>query len=465
MSIINELEKKSVLILGMGKEGVSTYAYIRKRFPDKQLGLADKNSLSQLESNVKELVVSDKQVELFLGDEYLESIAKHDVIFKSPGISPFLPELVGTERSGTRISSNTEMFFENCPGKIIGVTGTKGKSTTSSLIYEVLKAGGYDVRLVGNIGLPPLSALHGSTAKTIFVAELSSYQLMNLKKSPHIAVLLNIVREHLDYHKTFEAYVKAKQTITQFQLEDDYLIYNSSYPIPADIASISKAKKVPFGFKRTGRNGCFIENDFLVYQSNGKDERIIQKDNVPLNGEFNLQNVMPSILIGKHFTIPNKTIANAIQSYKPLEHRLEFVGVCNGVSFYNDSLSTIPEATIAAINALQKNQIVLIAGGLDRGQDFRSLAKAVLDNNIKAVVLFPSTGERLLKEIVSLSNGNDNMLEHIFVKNMQNGVNEAYNFAEDGDIILLSPGSASFGCFKDYTDRGNQFKKEIKILI
>ncbi|MGR3178996.1 MAG: UDP-N-acetylmuramoyl-L-alanine--D-glutamate ligase [Candidatus Anammoxibacter sp.] len=465
MSIINELEKKSVLILGMGKEGVSTYAYIRKQFPLKQLGLADKNSLSELEGDVKELVESDKQVELFLGDEYLESIARYDIIFKSPGISPFLSEIVNAERSGKRISSNTEMFFENCPGKIVGVTGTKGKSTTSSLIYEVVKAGGYDVRLVGNIGLPPLSALHGSTAKTIFVVELSSYQLMNLKKSPHIAVLLNIVREHLDYHLTFDAYVKAKQNITQFQQGNDYLIYNSSYPIPIDIASTTKAERIPFGFKRTGGSGCFLENDFLVYQSNDKDERIIQTNDVPLKGEFNLQNVMPSVLIGKHFAIPNKTIAKAIQNYKPLEHRLEFAGECNGVSFYNDSLSTIPEATIAAINALQKNQIVLIAGGLDRGQDFCSLAKTIAVSNVKAVVLFPTTGEKLLKEIVSLSNGNDNTLEHVFVENMRDGVNEAYNFAVDGDIILLSPGSASFGCFKDYTDRGNKFKEAIKILI
>lgn len=464
MTIIDQLEKKRILILGLGREGMSTFAFLRKRFPHKVLGLADQLSWAQLEGHIRQVIDSDARVTLFLGEKYLQSISQHDIIFKSPGIPPSSPELVAARQLG-KICSNTEVFFECCPGMIIGVTGTKGKSTTASLIYEVLNRGGLDVRLTGNIGIPPLSSLEGATSTTIFVAELSSHQLMDLHKSPHIAVLLNVVQEHLDYYETFEAYVRAKQTIVQYQAENDYVIFNASYPIPRKIASESRGKKIPFGLGPIQDVGCFLDNNFLVFCSEGRREKVIPVQAIPLTGKFNLQNVMPAIVVGKIFGLANEVINAAIQEFKPLEHRLEFAGACNGISFYNDSLATTPEATIAAIQAFSGKRIILLGGGFDRGQNFAELARMILTGDVKAVILFPTTGERIWNEIVSQAGGKGSLPEHVHVTNMKDAVQEAYGLAKEGDIVLLSPAGASFSGFRDYRDRGNQFKAEVMRLI
>lgn len=462
MPILDELQEKSVLILGLGKEGMSTYSFLRRRFPDKQLGLADMMEWSRLGTEAREAARFDKDVECFLGDRYLECVRGYDLIFRSPGVSPFHTELNAKTANSGRVSSNMELFLENCAGTVIGVTGSKGKSTSASLIYKVLMGGGLDVRLAGNIGMPALSTLDGATPETLFVVEMSSYQLAGLPQSPHVAVLLDICREHTDYHQTFDGYVEAKQTITRYQAACDYLIYNASGRIPLKIAESSRAETVPFGFDRSGGSGCCLEDGFIVYYSCGNsDERIITEDEVPLRGRFNLQNVMPAILTGKLFAVSTGVIADSIRQFKPLEHRLEFITTYNTISFYNDSLSTIPEAAIAAIEAFPGKQVVLIAGGYDRGQDFAALALAILENGVNAVILFPSTGERLWGEITLQAKEHGCLPDHRFVANMRDGVRHAYNLAGSGGVVLLSPGSASFGCFGNYVARGNMFRDAV----
>ena len=464
MAIIDELEKKSVLVLGLGREGMSNFAFLRRRFPLKVLGLADKLPWAQLAEQTRQVIKSDGRVALFLGNEYLKSVSQYDIVFKSPGIFPFIRELSVARELG-KISSNTALFFERCPGTIVGVTGTKGKSTTASLIYEVLKAGGIDTRLAGNIGIPLLSALDGAASTTIFVAELSSHQLMDLHESPHIAVLLNVFREHLDYYQTLEAYVEAKQTIVQYQTENDNVIFDASCPVTRKMANKSKAKKIPFDVGPMGDVGCFPENDFLVFRADGRQEKIIPVETIPLKGAFNLRNAMPAIMVGKIFRIQNETIAAAIHDFKPLEHRLEFVRTCNDVSFYNDSLATIPEATIAAMKAFPKRRLILLVGGFDRGQDFTQLARMILMSDPREVILFPTTGERLWEEIVLRAGEKGDLPKHVFVANMSEAVQEAYHSAKEGDIVLLSPGGASFVGFGDYRDRGNRFKAEVGKLV
>jgi len=463
MGIIDELEKRSVLILGLGGEGMSTFTFLRRCFPLKVLGLADKLSWAQLEEQTRQVIESDERVALFLGHEYLKSVSQYDIVFKSPGISPFIRELSAARELG-KISSNTALFFERCPGTIVGVTGTKGKSTTVSLINEVLKTGGIDARLTGNIGIPPLSSLDGAISTTVFVAELSSHQLMDLHESPHVAVLLNVFREHLDYYQTVEAYVEAKQAIVQYQTENDNVIFNASCPITRKMANKSKAKKIPFGVGQMGDIGCFLENGFLFFCADGHRERIIPVDAIPLKGIFNLWNVMPAIVLGKIFGIPNEVIATAIQDFRSLEHRLELVRTCNEVSFYNDSLAT-PEATIAAIKAFPKRRLILLVGGFDRGQRFTQLARMILVSDVKEVILFPTTGKRLWDEIVLQAGGKNDLPKHVFVMSMGKAVPEAYDSAEKGDVVLLSPAGASFVGFADYRDRGNRFKAEVAKLV
>lgn len=471
MKVTNRLENSKILILGMGDEGLSTLHFLRNILPNKKIIIADQTPFDKFDKKTKKILVSDKNLNLFLGKDYLDRLKGVDIIFKNPAVPPPVGRIAAAKKKGCQISSNTELFFENCPGQIIGVTGTKGKSTTTSMIYEVLKAGGLDARLGGNIGIAPLELLRDPkvSANTIFVMELSSYQLLGLPFSPHIAVLQNIVREHLNYHKTFTNYVKAKETIVLHQSKNDFVIYNSNYSLPTQIAFKSLAKKMAFGLQQIAANACFIEDGFLMYrkdENREKDERIISIDKVPLLGQFNLQNVMPAIIVAKLFKIPTKILAQAIKSFKPLEHRLEFVAKINNISFYNDSLSTIPEAAIAALQTVaeRKREVILIAGGFDRGQDFTELAKMILDCRVKKLILFPTTGEKIWQVIKQLAQDKKRVPPVVFVEQMMPAVQEAFRRSSPGDVVLLSPASASFSGFKDYQDRGKQFKSEVMAL-
>lgn len=370
---LKDLKDRSILILGFGREGKATLNFLNKHFPGKKIGIAD----------VKK------------GKDYLDKLQDYDVIIKSPGI-PYLPEIKKAKEMEKIITSATQIFFENFKGKIIGVTGTKGKSTTASLIYEVLKKGGLDVYLVGNIGQPALELLDKINEDSIIVYELSSFQLEDLKISPHIAVITNIYPDHLDWHGSFENYKNAKLNITKYQSSEDVLISN--------------------------------------------------KDGVEA-----------ARIIGRVFKIPEEKINKTIENFKPLPHRLEFVGEFKGIKFYNDSLATNPHATIFGLQTLGKDVETLIAGGFDRGVDYSILGPAIVKSNIKNLILFPTTGEKIGK-VVSRQTSD---IRQFNIKTMEEAVKIAFENTSPGKIILLSPASASFNMFSDYEDRGNQFKKYI----
>lgn len=452
---LTDLKQKRILILGLGKEGIDTFKFLRKIGvvggwrSNNILGLADRLELGKLSSRAKKLIYHifhDRRkcsIKLYLGEKYLEALKNYDVIVKSPGISIHLPEIKRAYKQG-KITSQTEIFLENCPGKIVGIAGTKGKSTTASLIYKILKEGGIKAHLVGNIGKPVLSLLFSASPKDVYVYELSSHQLYNLKKSPPIAILLNIFPDHLDYYKNFKEYAEAEQKIAYWQTNQDYLIFNSSDKFCQKATKISKAKKIPINIRSI--------------------KKIIKIKDIPLKGEFNLQNVAASIKVGKIFGIPPKKIKRAIKNFKPLAHRLELVGVYQGIKFYNDSLSVIPETTIAAMEALGNNVKTLFLGGFERHLDFTKLAKKVLKSKIKTLILFPTTGEKIWREIKKQIGQEQFLteLKHFFVDNMADAVRLAYNHTRKGKICLLSSASPSFGLFQDYKERGNLFKKYVK---
>lgn len=404
---LEELRGKKILVLGFGREGRDTLSFLRKRFPEQGIGVADQKA---------SLDINGKGVKLHLGKSYLKSIRKYEVIIKSPGISPrVIAPYVGKKQ---RITSQAAIFLTNCKGTVIGVTGTKGKSTTSSLIQHVLKKGGYKAHVIGNIGKPVLQFL--SKGKDIFVYELSSFQLGELWQSPHIAVLLNVYPEHLDYYKNFQEYAEAKARITKFQQKEDILIFNKKDPVVSAIASKSKAKKIPFTLER------------------GRGSWIASKE--------------PAIIIGKLYNIPKSVIESAIKTFKPLPYRLEKVGEWKGISFVNDSLATIPEATIAALDALEPNVYTLIAGGLDRGISFQNLSKRIAKSSVKTLILFPQTGKKIIQ-------GLKNPPQTFFVQDMKEALKIAYQYTPQGKICLLSPAAPSFNLFRDYKERGDQFTK------
>lgn len=439
---IDNLKSKKVLILGLGREGLDSFKFIQKIFPDKKFGIADKAELKDLDANIQKLILNKGPV-FHLGKNYLRALKKYDIIIKSPGIPPKV--IVPFISKKQRITSQTDIFFENCTGKIIGVTGTKGKSTTTSLIYEILKQNRLKVHLIGNIGRPVLSFLFNAKPDDIYVYELSSHQLYNFKKSPHIAVFLNIYPEHLDYYENFKEYLKAKQNITRYQKSEDFIIFNPQNKEVRETAKISKAKKIPIRIENVGRT--------------------IKIKEIPLEGKFNLQNIEAAIIIGRIFGISNRDIVRVIKKFKPLEHRLELVGTYRGITFYNDSLATAPEATIGAINTFKGKVQTIMLGGFDRGIDYYSkLAKTVLENKIKNIILFPTTGEKIWKDICSQNRKRYFLPKAFFVNNMKDAVVLAYKYTSKGKICLLSPACASFGIFKNYKERGDLFKKYVKKL-
>ncbi|MDD4073975.1 MAG: UDP-N-acetylmuramoyl-L-alanine--D-glutamate ligase [Candidatus Pacebacteria bacterium] len=409
---IKELKNKNILILGIGREGLDTLYFLKKVFPKKIFTIADKKQFNNLDSKTKRAI---KGMNLLLGDNYLKRVNDFDVVIKSPGI-PF-------SKYRNKTTSQTELFFDNCPGKIIGITGTKGKSTVSTLIHSIIKKS----YLVGNIETPSLSFLLKAKKDDIFIYELSSHQLKNLKKSPHIAVFLNIYPEHLDYYKDFDEYFSAKKNIFKYQTKDDYLVYNSK------IEPKTKAHKIEINVKNFAN---FLKNNQQFLEIT------------------HIDNLIAVLSVANILNISEDKIIKAFSNYKRLPHRLEFVGEFKGIRFYDDSIATIPEAVIFALDSLGVDVETLIAGGYDRGINYSKLTKRISKSNIKSLILFPDSGEKIIKKL-------DKGIKVVMVEKMEDAVEKAYKLTSKGKICLLSPSSPSFGIFRDYKERGDLFKKYI----
>jgi len=446
------LKQKTILILGLGREGASSLRFLKKLFPNKTIGLADQLEFEKLNRNLQKLIKLGN-VEAFLGPDYLKAIKKYEVIIKTPGIA--VEKIKPYLQKNHILTSQTDIFLENYRDQVIGITGTKGKSTTSTLIYKILKEGKKPVELIGNIGKPPLDFFKKGKRKCLFVFELSSHQLQGLKISPKIAVFLNIYKEHLDYYKNFQEYFSAKKNVTRWQTEKDIFIFNYEIEALRNLASKTKAKAIPFGFHN--KKGCYIKNNWIIFEG----RKILPIKEIPLKGKHNLLNVMAAVAVSYLLKVSPKIIRKTIKKFQPLEHRLEFVGRFRGVSYYNDSLATIPEATIEALDTLQKIE-TLILGGYERKQDFTELIKMIIEKKIPNLILFPETGKRIYKEIQKIAK-RKNKPKCFFVNDMEEAVKMALQVTKKG-ICLLSPASASFGLFKDYKDRGDQFKKYLQKL-
>ncbi len=439
---IKELKNKKILILGFGKEGKNTLLFLKKIFPGKKIMIADQN---------KKEIQNQNELELFWGENYLEAIGHSDVIFKTPGIP--LRKVQPLMQEEQILTSQDKLFLENCPGTIVGITGTKGKGTTASLVHNIVKESGKTSYLVGNIGEPRLTHLQNARPEHIFIQEFSARQLQLVERSPHIAVFLNLYPAHLDYYENLQEYKEAKQRITLFQRKNDYFIYNGDQKEVREIAQNTKAQKISFGLK--GKADCYLRSKTLVW----KNKNIIGVEQVPLIGEFNLYNVMAAISVGKLLGLPSSVVRKGIKDFKPLPHRLERVGKYKEITFYNDSLATLPEPVIAALEALGHKVQTLILGGYETRQRFKGLAEIIAQSKIKSIVLFPPSGKRVKRNIKEAVTEDINFLE---TESMKQAVRFSFDNTEKGKIVLLSPAAPSFGVFKDYKDRGEQFKKWVE---
>jgi UDP-N-acetylmuramoylalanine--D-glutamate ligase len=427
-------KNKKIAILGLGLEGESSARYLR----EKGAGIT---------------VLDQKQ-----GDDYLQGLDKYDLIVRSPGVKLELLKNVSKEK----ITSQTKLFFQLCPCKIVGITGTKGKGTTASLIYEMLKKAGKNAYLIGNIGNPPLDVLDKLNPQSNVVFELSSFQLFDLEKSPHVAVVLMITSEHLDYHKDLEEYISAKRNILRFQTDKDYAVINKDYPTSneSDVLANGKVFQVSTD-QEVLRNGAFIKDDAIWFKKDNEEEFIIEVSHVLLPGKHNLENVLPAITVAKIYGIQNEAITSVLEGFKGLEHRLELVAEIGGVKYYDDSFSTTPETAIAAIKAFDAPEI-LILGGSSKNSDFTELGEVITKaRNIKAIIGIGKEWTRI-KQYVSDPKHNMVLVEG--AKDMTQVVLAAFKIAKSGDVVLLTPACASFDMFKNYKDRGEQFKNEVEKL-
>lgn len=453
------LDNKSILILGFGNEGASTLDYINSNFDPKRIGIADINTEKQVEIDKLNQALEIK-LETHLGDNYLENISEYDVVVKAPGIYGKLDDLIEYEARGGILTSQTEIFFNTFPGRIVGITGTKGKSTTTSLIYKILSSEASSVQMVGNIGRPALDLLSEASKESIAVYELSSHQLAEMKTSPHVAVVLNIIPEHLDYYKNEEEYVLAKQNICKFQNKDDFLVINPDHKYPMKFSDDSQANKILYSRNLSLQSGVMISSESIFRVEGGHKEEIIKIKDIPLIGKFNQENVAAAIAVATVFHISSKTIKESIISFKSLPHRLENIGEHNQITFFNDSLSTLPESTMAAISALGEKVETIILGGSERKRDYEELARVVEDSHIKTVILFPTTGDKIKKDLLRINTSKT----LINATDMKSAIEAAYQHTAVNRICLLSPGSPSFGIFENYQDRGDQFKYWVRKL-
>ncbi|MGM0438868.1 MAG: Mur ligase family protein [Patescibacteria group bacterium] len=409
--MINTLKNNKILILGFGREGRDTLRFLHDRFPNKEIGIADK-----AEEEIKE----SGDVKTFFGENYLDAIQDYEIIIKSPGI-PF--SLIKEFEEEKIITSQTDIFLNIKHEKVIGVTGTKGKSTTCLSIYNILNNKlDKPVYLLGNIGKPVLSFVD---KEGFFIYELSSFQLQTANTSPHVAVLLNIFKDHLDQHENFDKYLSSKANITKFQKKEDILIYNKKDQFIKNIAKKSKAKKIKFD----------------------------PKDRIPNSAVY----LQPILKVVSLFGVSEKETIKNINKIDFLPHRLEFVGKYQNISFFNDSAATIPEAAVEAISNVD-NLKTLITGGVDKGGDYCLLAEKIIKSDIETLILFPVTGQKIESELKEISN---KLPKIIHCNSMEQAVKEAYNNTKFGSC-LLSPASSSFNMFSSYKDRGNQFKENVK---
>ena len=392
---------------------------------------------------------------LVLGENYLKGI-DGDVIFRSPGIRPDLPEIVSAVQSGAVLTSEMEAFFEVCPCDIIAVTGSDGKTTTTTVISEILKRDGRRVWVGGNIGTPLLDKADEMRPDDVCVLELSSFQLMTLNKSPKIAVITNVAPNHLDVHKGMEEYVWAKKNIFDRAVQPEKVVLNADNEITAGFADEAK-NPVMFSRRSAVKEGVYLENGDIIATFGGKTERIMSADAIFLPGVHNIENYMAAFAATWGLASKAAMVETA-RSFRGVEHRIEFVRELNGIKFYNDSIASSPSRTTAGLRSFNQ-KVILMAGGKDKGVPFDSLGAEIVEH-VKTLVVTGWTADRITEAAKNAGFTGEIIHEDDFC----DAVRACYKAASSGDIVLMSPACTSFDRFKNFEERGRLFKKTVMEL-
>ncbi len=445
---------KKVSVLGMGRSGLEVAKFFSsKNIPVFLSDMADSNKLSKTLSILDELNINYET-----GGHSERAWKDASLVVISPGISiesDIVKEI--TERN-IPVISELELAFQLSLAPFIAVTGTNGKSTTTTLTGNFLSAGGFDVIVGGNIGIPLVEKAYSTTEKHIIVAEVSSFQLETVKYfRPSVSLLLNITSDHLDRHGTLENYLDFKCRIFKHQQEGDYVVINYDDPLLMGVVDKIRAEIFYFSTCSEVPRGMYVNNDRIYYKNGSHSSEVCHIKELPLPGEHNLKNTMAAMMASILYGVSSRDIVNSFSSVKGLRHRIEFVADIEGVRFIDDSKGTNPDAVIAALNAF-KEPAVLIAGGVDKNMDFSSMCE-MISHRVKGLVLMGSTSDILYKGCSG--NGLTNITR---VFSIEEAVRKAFSMSEPGDIVILSPGGASFDMFKNAEDRGEKFVEAVKDL-
>jgi UDP-N-acetylmuramoylalanine--D-glutamate ligase len=456
---------KKIAIIGISIEGIDAIKYFASI--GVRVDCLDRRS----EESLRESIQSVKQlgnIDAFhLGDTYLQNLSSYDCIVRTPGMLLRAKELDTARENGCQITSVTKLLLDTCPAPIIGITGTKGKGTTSTLIASILRENGMKVYLGGNVGMPLLSKVHEMKSDDWVVLEMSSFQLEDVHKSPHISVVLRVTQDHLqntdphatNFHESREAYVQAKTPIVRFQTKNDFAILCKDDKTSASFSALS-AGTISY-YSRHEKAEAYVQDDTsVILRENVEDKKICLSDEIHLRGAHNLENIAAAVLAATTAGVKLNVIIRSVKKFKPLEHRLETVRTVGGVTYYNDSFSTVPEPTIAALQSFHE-PIVLIVGGTDKGSDFTVLAREAAKRHMRGIIVIGTTTDKIVSALKKA--GYSGTLK-TGLKTMHEIIVYASKLARKGDVVVLSPACASFDMFQNYKQRGTLFKHEVSLL-
>lgn len=452
------LFNKKVAIIGLGVSNIPLIDYIYDKkakvtvFDDREEEKIPKEIIDKIEKY---------KFETSLGKDNLSKLKNFDIIFRSPSCLPTKTELEEEAKNGAIVTTEIEMLMEMCPAKIIGVTGSDGKTTTTSLIYSILKTAGYNTYLGGNIGTPLFTKLEEMKPEDVVVLELSSFQLMGMKISPHIGVITNITPNHLNIHKDYEEYIDAKKNIFKYQNENDIVILNYDNEITRNAAKEAISKVVFFSHKEKLENGFIVDGKIIKECEDDIRKHIIDTKDIILRGVHNYENVATALAATKTLVSPEIAV-KAIKEFKPVEHRLEFIREIDRVKWYNDSVSSSPTRTIAGLNSFDE-EIILIAGGYDKNLDYTPIAKPIVDK-VKKLILLGQTSNKIYESVKTEAERQNVKVDIYMCSSLEETVTLAKRLAKPHQVVLFSPASASFDMFKNFADRGEQFKKLVNEL-
>jgi len=452
------LNGRKVAIIGLGVSNIPLIDYMHKNgakvtvFHHKEIDDIDKEVVDK---------ITNYSMEFSFGKDCSSKLKGFDIIFRSPSCMPNKPELIKEVQNGAILTSEIEMLIKMFPGKIIGVTGSDGKTTTTSLIYEIVKKAGYNCYLGGNIGVPLFTKLNEMMPDDILVLELSSFQLIDMDVSPDISVITNITPNHLDIHSSYEEYIEAKKKIFENQDENGIVVLNYDNEITKKLASEANGKVKFFSRQTKLDNGIILDGDIIKRCEDRVRKHILNTNEVKLRGKHNFENICTAIAATENL-VDMSTIVEAVTEFRGVEHRLEFIREINGVKWYNDSIGTSPTRTIAGLNSFEED-IVLIAGGYDKNLDYTPIAKPIVDK-VKTLILIGKTSEKIFAAVKEELDNQNKFMDIHFCDELKQTAILANRYSKPGQVVLFSPASASSDMFKNFAERGEKFKAIVNSL-